>query len=302
MEAALKSFEASRPEQCSPVQSSDQFYGWSKGLNRLSKHVQWVYVPAVKDASDEQVEAKNTALGRLLAPTVRAKINFADGLKEIREKALGAYQQLVTGEQDAFQELSAALGQRFGEWAHPDTNIRLEWRQDPDRTVRIQEPLAQVIAGEGAFEGDLLRFGHGLQRSFLLALLQELASLHDEAAPSLIIGIGEPELYQHPPQAKHLANVLERLSSNGTQVIVCTHSPYFAAGPGFSSIRLIWKDKSTASAYTSWATIADVQHEIDEALPDRKRRLTLSGIAARNCTGTTASPLRNVLCSHRNSG
>ena len=37
MEAALKSFEACRPEQCSPVHSSDQFYGWSKGLNRLSE-------------------------------------------------------------------------------------------------------------------------------------------------------------------------------------------------------------------------------------------------------------------------
>ena len=121
----------------------------------------------------------------------------------------------------------------------PIQTFALSGAKIPTGRSRTEEPLAQVIAGEGAFEGDLLRFGHGLQRSFLLALLQELASLHDEAAPSLIIGIGEPELYQHPPQAKHLANVLERLSSNGTQVIVCTHSPYFAAGPGFSSIRLI---------------------------------------------------------------
>jgi hypothetical protein len=80
MEEALRKFEAARPEQCALIPSEDQFYGASKGQGRLQRHIQWVYVPAVKDASTEQAEGKSTALGKLLARTVRAKVNFSEGL------------------------------------------------------------------------------------------------------------------------------------------------------------------------------------------------------------------------------
>lgn len=75
MVQALHDYEAARPNECELIPSEDQFYGFSKGANRLAKHIQWVYVPAVKDASSEQVEARNSALGKLLARTVRSKTN-----------------------------------------------------------------------------------------------------------------------------------------------------------------------------------------------------------------------------------
>ena len=65
MATALREFEAARPDECVLIPSEDQFYGFSKGVNRLARHVQWVYVPAVKDATTEQVEARNSALGKL---------------------------------------------------------------------------------------------------------------------------------------------------------------------------------------------------------------------------------------------
>lgn len=37
MEDALRSFEEAHPELCEIVDSEDQFYGWSKGINRLWK-------------------------------------------------------------------------------------------------------------------------------------------------------------------------------------------------------------------------------------------------------------------------
>ena len=73
MVQALHEYETERPDDCELIPSEDQFYGFSKGANRLAKHVQWVYVPAVKDATSEQVEARNSALGKLLARTVRSK-------------------------------------------------------------------------------------------------------------------------------------------------------------------------------------------------------------------------------------
>ena len=84
MMQALHDFEAARPNDCELIPSEDQFYGFSKGTNRLAKHIQWVYVPAVKDATSEQVEERNSALGKLLARTVRSKTNFDETVKTLR--------------------------------------------------------------------------------------------------------------------------------------------------------------------------------------------------------------------------
>jgi energy-coupling factor transporter ATP-binding protein EcfA2 len=48
MEQALREYEAAHPDQCTLIPSPDQFYGFSKGTNRLQKYVQWVFVPPSK--------------------------------------------------------------------------------------------------------------------------------------------------------------------------------------------------------------------------------------------------------------
>ena len=209
---ALHDFEAARPGACELIPSEDQFYGFSKGANRLGKHIQWVYVPAVKDATSEQVEARNSALGRLVARTVRSKTNFDETVRALRAKMQQQYQALLDGNQHVLDDISSALQARISEWAHPDARLRLQWKQDPDKSVRVEEPWAHILAGEGDFGGELARFGHGLQRSYLLVLLQELAGTDAAGGPTLILACEEPELYQHPPQARHLSAVLNKLS------------------------------------------------------------------------------------------
>ena len=244
MVTALRDFEAARPEECELIPSEDQFYGFSKGTNRLARHIQWVYVPAVKDATSEQVEARNSALGKLLGRTVRSKTNFDETIKGLRIRMQQQYQELLDGNQDVLDDISSALQARICEWAHPDARLRLQWKQDPDKSVRVEEPWAHILAGEGEFEGELARFGHGLQRSYLLALLQELAGTDDAAGPTLILACEEPELYQHPPQTRHLAAVLNTLSQGNAQVIVSTHDPLFVSGQGFEDVRMIRKDSA----------------------------------------------------------
>lgn len=256
---ALHSYETQHTDQCELQPSEDQFYGVSKGANRLAKHVQWVYVPAVKDAADEQIEARNTALGKLLSRTVRAKTNFEESVKTLRTEMQTQYEVLLADNQHVLENLSKSLKTRLVEWAHPEATIKLEWRQDPDKSVRVDEPLARIIAGEGIFEGELARFGHGLQRSYLLALLHELASVSDDASPRLILGVEEPELYQHPPQARHLANLLQKLSAANSQIIVSTHSPLFVSGEGFENVRMVRKNvanKRSTVTHMSYSAIA----------------------------------------------
>ena len=161
----------------------------------------------------------------LLARTVRSKTNFDETVKALRADMQQQYQALLDGYQHVLDDISLALQTRISEWAHPDARLRLQWKQDPDKSVRVEEPWAHILAGEGDFEGQLARFGHGLQRSYLLALLQELAGTDAAGGATLILACEEPELYQHPPQARHLAAVLNRLSRGNAQVIVCYPRP-----------------------------------------------------------------------------
>lgn len=262
---ALRKYETEHPDRLVLLPSEDQFYGVSKGANRLARYLQWVFVPAVKDATTEQLEARNTALGKLLARTVRAKTNFEEAVKALRIEMQGQYQSLLDKNQHVLKELSDSLKTRLTEWAHPAATVKLEWRQDPEKSVRVEEPFARIIAGEGDFEGELARFGHGLQRSYLLALLHELASSDDTSAPRLILGCEEPELYQHPPQARHLAAVLQKLSKGNSQVIVSTHSPLFVSGEGFEEVRMVRKDPSNKRSNVMHMAYTDIAQAISAA-------------------------------------
>ena len=262
MTQALQAYEESRPEECELIPSKAQFYGVSKGANRLAKHVQWVYVPAVKDATSEQVEAKNSALGKLLERTVRARTNFEVKIENLYNELQKRYQQLLDENQDVLQDLSDTLQSRISEWAHPDARLRLEWKQDPGKSVRVEEPSAHILAGEGEFEGELARFGHGLQRSYLLVLLQELAGSDDADDPTLILACEEPELYQHPPQARHLASVLDSLRKGNSQVIISTHDPHFVTGQGFEDVRMVRKDSTNQKSVISHMSFEEMSQAV----------------------------------------
>jgi putative ATP-dependent endonuclease of the OLD family len=99
-----------------------------------------------------------------------------------------------------------------------------------------------------------------------LALLQELASCDDPDAPRLILGCEEPELYQHPPQARHLASVLQDLSEDNAQIVVSTHSPYFVSGRGFESVRMVRRDRAGKSSKVAQVTFDRIAQRVGEIL------------------------------------
>ena len=260
----LREYEEKNPKKCELILSQDQFYGVSRGKDRLEKYVQWIYVPAVKDATDENVEAKDTALGKLLSRTVRANVEFDKEVQKIRDGALVEYGKLLKSKQSALDKISNSFSERLTEWAHPDATARIAWTENPRKSVQVEEPTARIFTREGEFEGDLSYFGHGLQRSYLLALLQELASVDDSQSPTLILGCEEPELYQHPPQARHLGSVLERLSNGNAQIILTTHSPYFVSGRYFEGLRIIRIDRAKKQSVVLNTDFESIAKRVDE--------------------------------------
>lgn len=235
---ALREYETEHPEKCVLIPSEDNFYGFNS-TGKLAKFVQWVYVPAVKDAAEESLESKNTALGQLISRAVRARTNFDEELDRLKKETLEKYSQLLINNQKNLTEISKSLENRLETWVHSDVRLAMEWQSDPEKSVTLQQPVAGIKTGEGDFVGSIARMGHGLQRSYLLALLQELANSGAENAPTLILGIEEPELYQHPPQARHMADVFQDLSTKNNQIIATTHSPLFLSGKGFENTRVV---------------------------------------------------------------
>lgn len=246
MVEALQDYEAKNPALCTLIPSEDQFYGATKGANRLAAHMQWVFVPAVKDIADESHESKTSSLGLLLARTVRAKVDFSEKVTMLRELLKREYQQMLEAEQSILGGLSESIEMKLRDWAHPGATAKVLWKHDAEKSVKVDEPWAFVQIGERGFESELARFGHGMQRSFMLTLLQEIASADEDYAPTLVLAIEEPELYQHPPQARYLAEVLHDLSGKNAQIIVCSHSPLFVPGDDFEAVRVV-RDSGTPS-------------------------------------------------------
>jgi len=271
MQSALRDFEEAHPDGCTLLKSESQFYGWSKGQNRLRKYVQWIYVPAVKDAATEQEEGRATALGQLLDRTVRSRVSFGDEMAELKHDAAERYQQVLKRQQGALNDLSDSLTQRVREWTHLGTEVRLAWHYNPDKSITVNEPLARIAAGEDKFLGEMARLGHGLQRAIFISLLQELAESDEENAPMLLLGFEEPELYQHPPQARHVAHLLEELSQDKLQAILTTHSPYFVSARGFENVRMVRKSVTTPRSTVTRATHEQISADLARALGEEPR-------------------------------
>ncbi len=270
MAQSLKEYEANHKDQCILIPSEDQFYGFTKGQNKIAPYVQWIFVPAVKDVTKESQETKDTALEQLLARTVRSKVNFAEKIDNLKRDTQEQYQEILNKEQFILEEISNNLKKRLGSWAHSGISAKILWKQDPEKSVRVEEPFAYIKVEERGFEGDLARFGHGLQRSFMLALLQELTTINDETSPKLIMGIEEPEIYQHPPQARHLADTLLELSDKGSQIMVCSHNPLFVPGDNFESIRLVREKGSPSESYISRISYDSLSYELAKAQHGKK--------------------------------
>lgn len=270
MTDALRTHEESHPELSELVPAETQFYGWTRGRNLLDKYIQWVYIPAVKDASIEQEENAKTALGKLLARTVRTKIDFAESLDNLKKVAEEQYTKILEKHKEDLDGLQMSIEKRLQDYSGPRSRLQLRWHYDAKESISIRDPMARADIGDGDFMGEIARSGHGLQRIFLVTILHELVGNEQKGGPKLLLGIEEPELYQHPPQAQHLADVLERLSKpeNNSQVVVTTHSPYFVSSKSFEQVRMVKKVEGNRISKVSQMTYDKLSSRLSLALSE----------------------------------
>jgi len=273
IEGCLQEWELAHPDSLVLLRDDGQFFGFQNaGRGALQRHTSFVFVPAVREASVDAADGKSSAIGRLLEIVVRSAILQRKDVQAFQEEVTTRYRALVAPAN--MPELGELANRLTGDLKslYRDAAVGLTWRDVADIAVPL--PAADVSLSDEGFGGPVDRQGHGLQRAFVFTLLQHLAKTSHQtsvtegeateeaapatppAAPSLILAIEEPELYQHPTKQRHLASVLRGLSTGSlpgatgpTQIIFGSHSPMFVAMERANEVRLARRSKSADSKF-----------------------------------------------------
>jgi putative ATP-dependent endonuclease of the OLD family len=254
--AAIKLWEAANTRACVRERDDGQFFGFKQvGQGYLGKGTRFLLIPAVRDASIDAQEGRGSAITELMDLVVRRALFEKQEVKSFRAEMEKKYSELFDPTKlKELSTLSEDLTNTLKTYV-ANASVNVSWETAGE--IAIPQPRANIQLVEDGFSSEVGRTGHGLQRAFVLTMLQHLSAPQVDASsasaknvkqPDLILGIEEPELYQHPSRQRHFANVLAKLAANQipgvarkVQVIYATHSPLMVRLDGFDEIRLVRK-------------------------------------------------------------
>lgn len=283
--SGMDTWEVNHPDQCVLDRDDGQFFGFSNvGRGILQKYISFVFVPAIRDASTDSSDKNGSVISQLIDLIVKTVVQKRTDFKEWQERASAEYKELVSpANLGELSGLSTSLTHTLQQF-YNDTSVGLAWHPPSDFEVSL--PAANVALTEQGYEGPVDGKGHGLQRAFIFTILQHLANAiqsasidpvvgeeeKTDAAPqetshTLILAIEEPELYQHPTKQRHLARVLAAISSGRlagvvgrTQILTCSHSPYFVSPERFAEVRLA-RRVTTEDSELSHCSVSQVSNK-----------------------------------------
>ncbi len=251
LEAALEAWEREHPEQCDPRTEEATHLKGYVGTPLLNDRFAYVFVEATTEAAEVVDGGRGSPLSQLLAAIEKLDDATEAQLAEVQEDAHTRMEELISKSRaPELERIADGITQRVQEYV-PGAAVELT-----DEVAKLRKPAISVLAqvrDRGGNATDVDRQGHGLQRALVIAVLHELAAssalqaLDDRDASeacSLMLAIEEPELYQHPLQARALAGTLGSLArpaqnaERSVQVSYSTHSPHFVRPALFEDLRL----------------------------------------------------------------
>jgi putative ATP-dependent endonuclease of OLD family len=251
-ELAMREWESGHPELLEEAEAGGTHLFGFHGQAKLSGLFDFVLVTADLRAGEESVDGRNTVIGRILERALdkdAANAEFRDLALEV-----SARQQSITEAHLAGQlgELADALSVEVGAFTS-GRRVRLQ-ASVPE--IKAQTARVSVSIADALVETTVDRQGHGFQRALLISSLKMLAArgCKDGCESVICLAIEEPELFQHPTQARAFASVLRRLAQapdDGLQVMYATHSPYFVDPKYFDQIRRVYREMGGAATHPS---------------------------------------------------
>lgn len=295
-EKILEEWELANKGKCEPSRDDGQFFGFQNGgMHRLERYTKFILIPAVQEASEESIERKGSIFEEMMEIVVKSTLAKNEDFIKLQEDTQQKYKDLIDpSRNEDLKGLEKKLTETLNFYVH-DSEVNIQWIEEAG--VQISVPRAYVMLKEGGYPSTVDRCGHGLQRAYILSLFQQLAYIQASMTmegeeidksnqlnlPSLIIGIEEPELYQHPDRQRHFAKTLLELSSKGIggtfeniQTIYSTHSPLMIDFQRFNQLRIFRKIKAlevdmptqTNVTCTDLAQVSRFVEEVKEIPPN----------------------------------
>jgi predicted ATP-dependent endonuclease of OLD family len=185
----------------------------------------FVFVPAVRDVTEESKGTKTSPFGRLLFAILdtvtqekKSKIEgfLAEVSKQMNRTGGTERVSLIT---DTENRLNKLLNDFF-----VGCDLEIEF-QTPTLEVLLGAP--KLYIGDG-FRNAVQNKGHGLQRAVIFTILRcyadHVISSPDGKKRNLILAVEEPELYMHPQAQRTVRRVFRKIADGGDQVLFSTHS------------------------------------------------------------------------------
>lgn len=199
-----------------------------------------VYIPAVKDLTDDLKTKEGASFGKLLKillDVIEADLTEAaetfESLRRKLNRVIQADGQVVDERMDRVKAIEKTIQQNLQE-TFKNAAIELEIPPPEIKTVLSN---ATLVADDGV-RGPIENKGDGFKRAITFSILRSYVQLShdagwrkapDEGKPAqdkFLFLFEEPELYLHPRAQNILFDALS-LISRQHQVVVTTHSPLF---------------------------------------------------------------------------
>jgi putative ATP-dependent endonuclease of the OLD family len=220
---------------------SDQWGPNPKGADNVFKGALpfFVFVPAVRDVTDESTGTKSSPFGKLLQAILdkipsdkRSPIETK--LKEVAAALNRSEGAASTERLDAVAKEESRLN-TFLQSLFKACDLEIEF-QTPDFETLFGTPKLYVNDG---FRGSIENKGHGIQRATIFAILQAYAegAVTADAAKkkTLFLAVEEPELYMHPQAQRTIRSVFRTIAKTD-QVFFSTHSSFMVDVTYFDEI------------------------------------------------------------------
>jgi predicted ATP-dependent endonuclease of OLD family len=244
VEDALSAWESRHRDRLEAVElpADTHFFGFA-GQAKMTGLFDYVFVSADLRAVEEGRDVKGSIIGRIMDQAVdrgqaeRDMLDLQAVFNDDRGKIHAEHFEAQ------LHELSNELTREVEQLTR-GRRLRVS-SHIPE--MRVPQPLFQVSVEDGTANTRVDQQGHGFQRAVLITALRVLAERKAaEASRTVFLAIEEPELFQHPVQARTFASVLRRLATgpqHGIQISYATHSPYFLETDGFHQIRRMTRTK-----------------------------------------------------------
>lgn len=296
------------------VENEEEFFGQKNVL--IGKLGEVIYVPAVKELSEELKKNKSSIFTKLVSRILSETLTSLDSWNGLVAKAQEFAKDIRSpvkdskeGELKSVHEIEEKLGSMLSSWQlKPEIIVSPPTPED----IILSGAQLKLIGTETNQEEDPLVMGSGAQRSVvnsLLLLWSQVQSIKVKSDKKKFNGnltlllYEEPEALLHYDQIRSLSRYLEDIAkSSNNQVFACTHSPDFISTKKntLSSISRFTRNNGKTTVYKPdvlfLQELQDDKDDFDFALwlnPDRNTMFFVDKVIL--VEGTSDKTLLNYL-------